>query len=176
MYPQDTRWMARALVAVVALLLLSTTAHANDAAIWQELIPQADRERQIAAIKGSRNSIAHTMGLKARQLKFSETVSGWNGKSIRIPGYAVPLEFDGEKVIEFLLVPYFGACIHVPPPPANQIIHVRYEPGIDGFDYEKPYWVEGTLATGAEHADAGFDIGYRIAAADAVTPYAFHSR
>ena len=48
------------------------------------------------------------------------------GKSIKIPGFAVPLEGDDgfEYIEEFLLVPYFGACIHVPPPPPNQVIHV----------------------------------------------------
>ncbi len=48
-----------------------------------------------------------------------------NGKEIRIPGYIVPLAGHEEVITEFLLVPYFGACIHVPPPPANQIVHVK---------------------------------------------------
>ena len=47
-----------------------------------------------------------------------------DGKPVRIPGYLLPLEFDGDKVSEFLLVPYVGACIHTPPPPPNQIVHV----------------------------------------------------
>ena len=46
------------------------------------------------------------------------------GARVRIPGFSIPLERSGDKVSEFLLVPYFGACIHVPPPPPNQIIHV----------------------------------------------------
>ena len=48
-----------------------------------------------------------------------------NGQEIRIAGYVVPLAGDEETITEFLLVPYFGACIHVPPPPANQIIYVK---------------------------------------------------
>ena len=47
-----------------------------------------------------------------------------NGARIRIPGFVVPLENQRNQITEFLLVPYFGACIHVPPPPANQLIHV----------------------------------------------------
>ena len=47
------------------------------------------------------------------------------GKQVSIPGYVVPLENDGQKVTEFLLVPYHGACIHTPPPPANQTIYVK---------------------------------------------------
>lgn len=74
-------------------------------------------------------------------------VKALNGKTVRIPGYVVQLEGNADAVTEFLLVPYFGACIHVPPPPPNQIIHVVYE---EGVPYEHTYdavWVEGTLKT-----------------------------
>ena len=47
-----------------------------------------------------------------------------NGAEVRLAGFVVPLEREGNALREFLLVPYFGACIHVPPPPANQIVHV----------------------------------------------------
>lgn len=53
------------------------------------------------------------------------TVPELQGRTVKIPGFVVPLETDGQVTAEFLLVPYFGACIHVPPPPANQIVHVR---------------------------------------------------
>ena len=52
-------------------------------------------------------------------------VEALDGKIIKLPGYAVPLEGDGKSVSAFLLVPFFGACIHVPPPPSNQIVSVR---------------------------------------------------
>lgn len=48
-----------------------------------------------------------------------------NGQKVRLPGYLVPLEGQAGEWKEFLLVPYFGACIHSPPPPANQIVHVK---------------------------------------------------
>jgi hypothetical protein len=48
-----------------------------------------------------------------------------NGARVRIPGFIVPLEGSRGKLREFLLVPYFGACIHVPPPPSNQVVLVR---------------------------------------------------
>ncbi len=51
-------------------------------------------------------------------------VESLDGQQISIPGFAVPLDGDADMVTEFLLVPYFGACIHTPPPPANQMIHV----------------------------------------------------
>jgi hypothetical protein len=65
---------------------------------------------------------------------------------VRIPGYLLPLEFDGDKVSEFLLVPYVGACIHTPPPPPNQIVHVKTKEAYatDGGLYT-PVWVNGLM-------------------------------
>ena len=48
-----------------------------------------------------------------------------NNKRIKIAGYISPLAFDGDNVTEFLFVPYRGACMHVPPPPAIQIIYSK---------------------------------------------------
>lgn len=96
-----------------------------------------------------------------------------NGRRIRIAGFAVPLEHSRDKVTEFLLVPYFGACIHTPPPPANQIIHVFLaKPGkkIQTFD---SLWVNGTLETAHSKAENEMGIGnagYRLKA-EVVEPY-----
>jgi hypothetical protein len=65
---------------------------------------------------------------------------------IRMPGYALPLEFSGTGVKEFLLVPYVGACIHVPPPPPNQIVYVRVDKTFTPTDQYTPVWVTGRLA------------------------------
>lgn len=77
----------------------------------------------------------------------------FDSANIRLAGFVVPLEFDDEQVIrEFLLVPYFGACIHLPPPPPNQIIHVTLdaEKMSKGFNLQQlyePVWVSGQLKT-----------------------------
>lgn len=72
----------------------------------------------------------------------------FDGANIRIAGYIVPLEFDDEFIVtEFFLVPYYGACIHVPPPPPNQIIHVVHEEGVLVEALYFPFWIEGELAT-----------------------------
>lgn len=88
-----------------------------------------------------------------------------NGKKIKLPGYVTPLEVDekAEVVREFLLVPYFGACIHVPPPPLNQTILVKTEPGkaLSMGDMYSPIWVYGTLDTDLAHTDLA-DAGYQI--------------
>lgn len=63
----------------------------------------------------------------------------------RIPGYVVPLEEGKQGLRELLLVPYYGACIHSPPPPANQIIHVVLSKPVKGFASMDTVWVTGTL-------------------------------
>jgi hypothetical protein len=50
------------------------------------------------------------------------------------------------KAVEFLLVPTAGACIHTPPPPANQIVHVRYPEGIEIKTLYDAVWVDGEIA------------------------------
>jgi uncharacterized protein len=72
-------------------------------------------------------------------------VASLDGKRVQIGGYVVPLDFDATRVKEFLLVPFVGACIHVPPPPPNQIVYVKTEAGIDVRGTFEPVWVTGTL-------------------------------
>lgn len=72
-------------------------------------------------------------------------VDSLNGKRVHIGGYVVPLDFEATKVKEFLLVPFVGACIHVPPPPANQIIYVKAAQGFEVQGSFDPVWVTGTL-------------------------------
>ena len=67
---------------------------------------------------------------------------------IMIPGFIVPTAYDDERrITEFFLVPYFGACIHLPPPPPNQIIYVRYHEGVSIDDSYEPHSVKGELTS-----------------------------
>lgn len=70
-----------------------------------------------------------------------------DGLSVRIPGFVVPVEFDEESITEFFLVPYFGACIHSPPPPPNQIIYVHAPKGLKLETLYDPFWISGELST-----------------------------
>ncbi len=91
-------------------------------------------------------------------------------KLVRIAGFVAPLDFlGGDQLSEFLLVPYFGACIHVPPPPANQIIYVILEKPM-GIQMMDTVMVYGKLEIEKSESDIG-DAGYRIKAV-AVEPYA----
>ena len=69
-----------------------------------------------------------------------------DGKAVRIPGFVVPLEFnDEQQATQFFLVPFFGACIHVPPPPPNQIIMIKAPQGLHFDNIYTPFWVSGVL-------------------------------
>jgi len=70
-------------------------------------------------------------------------------KNVRLAGYALPLEFSGTGVNEFLLVPYVGACIHVPPPPPNQIVFVRVKEPFKPRSQFTPVWVTGQISAKA---------------------------
>ena len=83
-----------------------------------------------------------------QQAPNAPVVKALDGQQVKIPGYIVPLEVSDEgRTTEFLLVPYYGACIHVPPPPPNQIVLVRYGNGFALQDLYAPVWIEGTLHT-----------------------------
>lgn len=98
-----------------------------------------------------------------------------DGERIRIAGFAVPLESERGLVTEFLLVPYFGACIHTPPPPANQIIHVFADKPLANVRMMDAIWVNGTINVAqsrtAENTFAlANNVGYQMNA-QFVTPY-----
>ncbi|THK42114.1 DUF3299 domain-containing protein [Methylophaga sp. SB9B] len=72
----------------------------------------------------------------------------YDQRQIRLPGFMVPVEMNEQQLVtEFFLVPFFGACIHYPPPPPNQIIYVTSKEGVAQQNLYDPYWVEGTLTT-----------------------------
>lgn len=84
-----------------------------------------------------------------RALVSARVVPAFDGQAIRLPGFVVPLEFgDGQqRVIRFFLVPYFGACIHMPPPPPNQILYAEYDKGMTQESLYDPVWISGVLST-----------------------------
>ena len=89
------------------------------------------------------------------------TVASMDGSAVKLPGYVVPLETLDGGLKEFLLVPYFGACIHTPPPPANQIVYVKTDKPVPGFRSMDTVWISGTLRTTRQDTLAGSS-GYTI--------------
>jgi hypothetical protein len=88
-------------------------------------------------------------------------VTELDGKRVHIGGYVVPLDFEATTVKEFLLVPFVGACIHVPPPPPNQIIYVKAAKGFDVAGSFDPVYVTGTLKVASQYTGLA-ETGYTI--------------
>ncbi len=97
------------------------------------------------------------------ELRAAPIVQELDGEYVRIPGFIVPLEFDFENgtFSEFLLAPYFGACIHVPPPPSNQIVYVKPDSELEQRWLEDAVWVTGTMTTDSVDSEYGF-AGYSM--------------
>jgi len=107
----------------------------------------------------------------------SRLVQDLDGKNVRIPGYVLPTEFSGDKVVEFLLVPYVGACVHTPTPPANQMVHVKVDEGFTSEGMFEPVWVTGEISTAMSTQSISLtdgttevEAGYLITASD-IAPY-----
>lgn len=92
-----------------------------------------------------------------------------DGQNVRLAGFVVPLEFGGSEVTEFLLVPYFGACIHVPPPPANQIVYVKIDKAYPITGMFDAVQVTGTLKA-KQFKNLLGDAGYTIVVSK-IEPY-----
>ncbi|GGB95756.1 lipoprotein [Oxalicibacterium flavum] len=88
------------------------------------------------------------------------TVAAMNGRRVKLPGYLVPLDQIKGGVVEFLLVPYFGACVHLPPPPANQIIQVKTPKPVP-LNTMSAVWVSGTLQVKRSDSSMGIS-GYSM--------------
>lgn len=89
-------------------------------------------------------------------LKSFNVVEAFKDKKIKLPGFIVPLTVDEKnKVTEFFVVPYFGACLHMPPPPPNQVVFIKLKDGIVLKSLYDPYWFEGTLKVSRYTADVG---------------------
>ncbi|KCZ56283.1 hypothetical protein HY29_09535 [Hyphomonas beringensis] len=136
---------------------------------WEDLMPEGEEERlakmyqsQMAMLYGgggiAEGSAADTMV----QIGTFNTVKALDGKKVRIPGYTVPFEYGSKaQITQFLLVPYFGACIHSPPPPPNQTVFVSTEDPIQLKDLAQAVWVEGILHAQTQESDLA-DAAYTL--------------
>lgn len=127
---------------------------------WEDMVPP-DYETPDTPLNHEGSMMQ--MGLDA------PIVESLNGKLVKIPGFVVPLEGNNETTTEFLLVPYFGACIHVPPPPANQIVYVKFSEAVPIDNLYDAVWVSGTLITTGWEDDLA-TVGYSLVGIS-VSPY-----
>lgn len=113
---------------------------------WEELIPEESRERFLAGPPPAVHDYLGEGGMAAQQIMDFSVNKSLNGSTVKIPGFIVPLDIGKDGLVsEFFLVPYFGACIHVPPPPPNQIVYVRMNKGIALDSIYEAYWITGKL-------------------------------
>jgi len=160
--------MPRVLLSILLLIITPAWADGLRTLEWSQLIPAGAPiiEPQLAPMHDlsqlSNALAAESAPAAHQQVPNAPVVKALDGQQVKLPGYIVPLEVNEEgRTTEFLLVPYYGACIHVPPPPSNQIVHIVSEMGVRVEDLYQPYWIEGRMQvknTSSELADAGYQM------------------
>ena len=136
---------------------------------WDDLLPESERLAPPAPSQRIQPLFDDESGPPAVQEGSAQVNGQLDGLTVKLPGFMVPIRFtalpgkeDGGYVSEFLLVPYFGACIHMPPPPPNQIVHVKMAPPRQMQSMYDPVWVTGKLSTRRVNSDLA-DAAYSIA-------------
>ncbi|MFT4654231.1 MAG: hypothetical protein ACJA0G_000944 [Kangiellaceae bacterium] len=119
---------------------------------WEDLVPKNFTMPPV--------SMEHA-GSMAQVAPNAPLIQSLDGTLAKIPGFVVPLEGDSELITEFLLVPYFGACVHVPPPPSNQIVYVKFTEGVPMNNLYDAVWVTGELSTEGWTGDIA-SVGYSM--------------
>ncbi len=138
---------------------------------WEDLMSQADLAAILDAPPVSHDGYGWDDKFSAdstvenafqRALQSFDVNPEFVGKRVVLPGFVVPTAYNDErKVTEFFLVPFFGACIHVPPPPPNQIIHVTYDQGLQLDSMYDAYYILGELSSQVvrhELADSAYSL------------------
>lgn len=91
-----------------------------------------------------------------------------DGEQVAIAGYLLPLDFDPNGTTEFLLVPYFGACIHEPPPPPNQVVYVKASAPYAAKSLFEAVTISGTMRVKPNRKDLSFVDGSSAVASEYV--------
>ncbi|WP_172149977.1 MULTISPECIES: DUF3299 domain-containing protein [Pseudomonas] len=160
--------MLRPLLAAVLIALAAPVTAAEVRELtWSDMVP-ADAPAQVVEpapihdLSQLADALSEAGPASQQQSPAAPVVKELDGQAVKLPGYIVPLDVTDEgRVTEFLLVPYFGACIHVPPPPSNQIVHVTTELGVLLDALYQPFWIEGALKveqSSSELAEAGYQM------------------
>ena len=144
---------------------------ANDARIleWDEMMPEGYVESLLNnsidfkasdsfSFDDSTEEAQNAYDKLRETLASAPIVPELNNQLVKIAGFIVPLDFDfdTETFKEFLLVPYFGACIHTPPPPSNQIVYITSNTRLDQEWLDYAVWAHGTLSTKSKDSLQGF--------------------
>lgn len=133
---------------------------------WKDLLPAGD-----TSPPGSLRAIVphDESGAAAGQPMSTGMRTDWNGRIVRLSGFVLPIDHRGTGVTAFILVPYVGACVHVPPPPANQLVFVTTSTPYDSAGLFEAVTVTGMFGTASTSTQLA-DIGYALSAED-IRPY-----
>ncbi|MFD2178386.1 DUF3299 domain-containing protein [Veronia pacifica] len=129
---------------------------------WEDLVPESER-----LLYSDQPIISHQG--EPIQSRLGKVRNELNNSFVGLSGFVIPLEGDVNSITEFLLVPFMGACIHVPPPPPNQIVYVKFDKGVPPSELWDIVYVTGKLRTVAVDTD-GILSGY-VLEGKAVRPY-----
>jgi hypothetical protein len=126
---------------------------------WSDLIPPGVPYAEIIG-EGDLDEVNDTWApiFDENATKLNEAL---DGKLIRMPGFILPIELGSAGVTDFILVPYIGACIHVPPPPPNQLVFAQTKEPWPGDELWTPVWVVGTMYTRLQTTELA-ETGYAL--------------
>ena len=157
------------LAGMATAALVPHAARADDVVdlAWEDLLP----ENTVAIPQVFQDLIDHDQPpLSSQQPPSSGVRTDWNGQVVRMPGFIVPIDYSGTGVTAFILVPYVGACVHVPPPPANQLVFVTTAEPYDSKGLFEPVHVTGMFGVSSTFTQLA-EVGYALSA-DEIAPYA----
>jgi len=168
--PLTRRQVALQIAAFASLGALPADASTDPIELeWEDLIPAENKGLLYETLQGLGIVEHGQISTPFDQEAASAVVTEYNGKLVRIPGFAVPLDFAGTAVSTFVLVPYFGACIHVPPPPPNQLVFVQTKTPFEGESMWDPIYATGIFGAAATATQLA-EVGYAMTEAE-ITPY-----
>ncbi|WP_095587230.1 DUF3299 domain-containing protein [Actibacterium ureilyticum] len=123
---------------------------------WEDLLPKTPLH-QTPVLRGL---VDHPdTPLSSQQPASTGLRDDWNGQVVRLSGFVVPVDHRGTGVVAFILVPYVGACVHVPPPPSNQLVFVTTADPFESdglFDAVTVTGMFGSAPVSTQLADIGY--------------------
>ena len=147
---------------------------------WGDLIPETAQQGPIAKMEDlfglteddraieTPGNVLEEGGLSEAPSR-AQVVTAYNGKRVTLSGFVIPLDYSADGITSFMLVPFVGACIHVPPPPPNQLVYVTVDEPFMVAGLFAPFTVTGELGTTLTRTELA-DVGYSMKA-DTVAPY-----
>lgn len=162
---------------VLAFALAAPPASAGNAGdarslTWADLLPEGESQRlaRLQQMQAVEMGFDHFGTEQFPQIMSFAVVEELDGERVRLGGYILPFDFfSGGRVSRFLLVPYVGACIHVPPPPPNQLVYVETSEPIEVAGLWDPVFAEGIMRIQRQDTDLAA-VAYTLEL-DSITPY-----